>query len=359
MQASYRADRAPADRDPAHRVTDRVTDRVLDRVTEGERLRILTWHVHGSYLFNLVQAPHDFFVPARPGRPEGYGGRAGSFEWPANLHEVPAEAVRNLPLDLVLFQSPKNYLLDQFDLLGPEQRRLPRIYLEHNTPREHPTDTRHVVDDPGVLLVHVTHFNALMWDSRRTPTTVVPHGVVVRSDVAYTGELARGIVVVNGIRRRQRIAGLDVFEDFRRLVPLDLAGMDSAFCDGLGDLPHRELHATETRYRFFFNPIRYTSLPLALIEAMALGLPIVALATTEVPEAVPDGVAGFVSNDRGKLLEGMRLLLDDPALAVEMGRRAREIAAERFGIERFVRDWERALEMARDLRREPALTGVA
>ncbi len=35
-------------------------------------LRILTWHVHGSYLYYLVQSPHRFFLPVKPGRPEGY-----------------------------------------------------------------------------------------------------------------------------------------------------------------------------------------------------------------------------------------------------------------------------------------------
>lgn len=320
------------------------------------RLRIFTWHVHGSYLYNLVQAPHDFYVPSRPGRPEGYGGRSGSFDWPANLHEVSHADARHLPLDLILYQSPKNYFVDQFEILSPEQRRLARVYLEHNTPREHPTDTRHPVDDPGTLLVHCTHFNDLMWDSGRTPTMVVPHGVAVREDVEYTGELERGIVVVNGIQRRRRIAGLDVFESFRREVPLDVAGMGSERLGGLGDLPYRELHAREARYRFYFHPIRYTSLGLALLEAMAIGLPVVALATTEVPEAVPDGVAGFVSNDRARLLEGLRLLLSDLDLARRMGREARRIARERYGIQRFVQHWERAFERAMDLRHR--LSGV-
>jgi NAD(P)-dependent dehydrogenase (short-subunit alcohol dehydrogenase family) len=32
------------------------------------RLRILTWHIHGSYLYYLVQGPHDFLVPVKPVR---------------------------------------------------------------------------------------------------------------------------------------------------------------------------------------------------------------------------------------------------------------------------------------------------
>src|SRR5919109_854826 len=155
-------------------------------------LRILTWHIHGSYLYYLVQTGHEFYLPVRPAHPVGYHGRAGSFPWPANVHDVPAEEVRRLSVDCVLFQSAKNYLRDQYEILSPAQQRLPRIYLEHDPPREHPTDTRHPVDDPEVLLVHVTHFNDLMWDSNRTPSRVIEHGVVVPDGGRYTGELERG-----------------------------------------------------------------------------------------------------------------------------------------------------------------------
>ena len=55
--------------------------------------------------------------------------------------EVPAEEVQRLELDCVLYQSRRNYLHDRFEVLGPGQRRLPAIYLEHDPPRKHPTDT--------------------------------------------------------------------------------------------------------------------------------------------------------------------------------------------------------------------------
>ena len=311
------------------------------------RLKILTWHVHGSYLYYLAHLPHDFYLPIKPGRPEGYGGRSGNFPWPDNVHDVPAERVSDLALDLILFQSTKNYVLDQFEILSPAQRERPTIYLEHNTPRPSPTDTQHPVDDPRILLVHCTYFNAMMWDNGRTPTLVIPHGVVVPAGLRWSGELERGIVVVNGLNRRGRLAGLDVFLDLRRFHPLDLAGMDSVRYGGLGDLPLHELQRTETRYRFFFNPIRYTSMPLSVVEAMAVGLPIVALATTELPRAVPHGEAGIVSNNRVELIEGMQQLRRDPGFAKRLGARAREIARETFGIERFASDWNAAFRRAR------------
>jgi hypothetical protein len=313
-----------------------------------KRRRVLTWHVHGSYLRNLVQSDHTFLLPVRPGRPEGYGGRSGQFAWPDNVVDVPAESVGELDFDVVLFQSARNYLVDQFEILTPSQRARPRIFLEHNTPRSHPTDARHVVDDPGVLLVHCTTFNALMWDSGRTPSLVIPHGVAVDADITWTGDLGRGISVVNGLARRGRLAGADLFTTARSQVPLDLAGMGSERWGGLGDLSYRELHRTEARYRFFFNPIRYTSLPLAVVEAMAIGMPVVALATTELPRAIADGKSGFLSNDLSELVDGMRRLLRDEALARAMGKQARSIARDRFGIERFRRDWNSAIERALD-----------
>ncbi len=307
-------------------------------------LRVLTWHVHGTYLFYLVQTPHQFFLPVKPGKPEGYGGAAPGFPWPDNVHDVAAEDVKNLDLDCIIFQSAKNYLTDQYEILSEAQRKLPRVYLEHDPPRQHPTDTKHIVDDPDVLLVHVTHFNRLMWDNGRTPTSVIEHGVVVPEGVTYTGELDRGVVVVNGLSMRSRRVGADVFQDVRERVPLELVGMGSEHAGGLGEIGHNELHAFAARHRFFFNPIRYTSLGLAVCEAMMLGMPVVGLATTEMVKTIQNGVSGFVDTDTRILIARMQELLRDPGYARSLGEHARHFAQEHFGIERFKSDWDVALK---------------
>jgi hypothetical protein len=320
------------------------------------RLRVFTWHVHGSYLYYLAHARHDFFLPVKPGRPEGYGGRtAGSFPWPDNVREVAVADVPALDLDCVLFQSRRNYLEDQFEILSPAQRRRPRVYLEHDPPREHATDTRHVVDDPDVLLVHVTAFNALMWDSGRTPTRVIDHGVVVPDGVRYTGELDRGLTVVNGLRARGRRLGADVFETVRRRVPVDLVGLRSEELGGLGEVPHDRLPAFAARYRFFFNPIRYTSLGLAVCEAMMIGMPVIGLATTEMVTVVENGVSGHLATDPQRLVDRMDELLRDPREARRLGDGARRRARERFGIERFARDWEHTFASVAGRRPEASL----
>ncbi|HJV24412.1 MAG TPA: glycosyltransferase [Aromatoleum sp.] len=302
-------------------------------------LRILTWHVHGNYLYYLTQVPHTFLVPVDAARSPGYAGRAGTLPWADTVVEVPVEQLATTSFDCILFQSASAYLEDQFRLLTEAQRRLPRIYLEHDPPQRHPTDTVHPVDDPTTLLVHVTGFNALMWDNGRTPTRVIDHGVLVPAGLHYIGELARGVAVVNHLARRGRRLGADVVETVRAQVPFDLFGMDSERSGGLGELPNLELPARLAHYRFYFHPIRWTSLGLAALEAMTIGLPLVGLATTELVTVIRNGENGYIDTDPARLVEVMRHLLEDRGEAARLGAAARRVALERFGIDRFVADW--------------------
>jgi hypothetical protein len=306
-------------------------------------LDILTWHTHGAYLYYLSQAPHRFHVASRPGRPPGYGGRCGHIPWGDNVIDMPASEIRQRRFDCIIFQDDDQYFRDQYQLLTAAQRRLPRIYIEHDTPRGHPTDTVHPVDDPGLLLVHVTPYNALMWDSGRTPSTVIEHGVMVPAGARYRGALERGLVAVNHLRQRGRRLGADIYDAMRAQVPLDLAGMAADGPGGVGEVEHASLPDFMADYRFFFHPARYTSLGLAVIEAMMVGLPVVGLATTELPTVIENGRSGFVDNRLQVLAEAMRTLLREPGLAREMGERGRRRALERFHIGRFVDDWNAAL----------------
>lgn len=315
-------------------------------------LKVLTWHTHGSYLYYLTQAPHQFYVLSKPGLPAGYGGRSGHIPWGDNVFDMPVSDVARHEFDCILFQDDDQYLKDQYEFLTPAQRNLPRIYLEHDPPLDHPTDMPHPVDDPDVLLVHVTHFNRLIWRNGRSPTRVIEHGVIVPTGIDYQGDIPRGIVVVNNLGSRGRRLGGDVFTDARKKVPLDLVGMEAEEMGGIGEVLHAGLPAFIARYRFFFNPIRYTSLGLAVIEAMMVGVPIIGLATTEMVTVIENGKSGYLDTNADALIERMQELLRDPAEARRLGEGARRKAYERFNIQRFIRDWDNTLrEVAGNRRR--------
>ena len=318
-------------------------------------LTILTWHIHGSYLDALGHTGQDIVVPVRPGRPERFAGRPDDATWPPSIREVPADAVRDLDVDLVLYQHAANWTVDQHEILSPSQLRGPRVFVEHDPPREHPTDTRHHVDDPAVLIVQVTAFNALMWDTGPNTVRVVEHGIPMPAGVRWTGELARGLVVVNELNRRGRRLGADLVADARSRLPIDVAGMGSEAIGGLGAFAHDDLIRRQAAYRFVFHPARWTSFGMAVCEAMLLGQPVVALAATEMPTVIVDGVNGFASTDPARLERSMRALLEDRDLAARIGAAGYETARERFSIERFAADWNIVFEEAMDV----ALTGSA
>ncbi|CAB3716473.1 glycosyltransferase [Trinickia soli] len=306
-------------------------------------LRVLTWHVHGNYLYYLTQAPHEFWLVTRPGNPPGHAGRTGVLPWGDNVHEVDAAVVAQREFDVVLYQHRDHWERDRLTVLSEAQRQLPTIYLEHDPPQNNPFSERHWVTDPSVLIVHVTHFNRLMWDCDKVPTRVVEHGVLVPDGVRYTGELERGVVVINNLPTRGRRLGADIFAQAAGRIPLDLVGMNAQAAGGLGEIGNLDLAAFTARYRFFFNPIRWTSLGLAIIEAMTIGMPIVGLASTELPTVIVNGENGYVATDVDVLVERMRALLADPGEARRLGEGARRTALERFGIARFVKDWDTVL----------------
>ncbi|HEY7415273.1 MAG TPA: glycosyltransferase, partial [Ktedonobacteraceae bacterium] len=132
------------------------------------------------------------------------------------------------------------------------------------------------------------------------------------------------------------------FQHLQETVPLDIAGIRSDEIGGLGDIPYRHLHRALANYRFMFSPIRYTSLPLAVVEGLTIGMPIVALATTELPTVIEHGKQGYLSCNADELGTYMHFLLDHPEVAKRMSVHARKLARERFSLERFTSDWNAA-----------------
>lgn len=319
----------------------------MTRTSEGSdgprrRLRILTWHVHGNYLYALTHVPHDFVVPFAPKKP-GYGELGGKIPWSGNVKQVPVNETRDLKLDCIIYQSRAN-LADAQEFLTPAQRALPSVYIEHNPPEPHPTDTVHPFRHPRGVLVHVTAYNAVMWNSSDMPVDVIEHGLAARPGVDYRGELERGIVVVNHLKRRGRRVGADLFVEMARQVPLELIGMEAQALGGVGEVPNMEVGRFMVAYRFFFSPVRYASLGLSLVEAMLCGVPVVGFAATELPCVIQSGKNGYVDTRPEKLAAVMQLLLHDPDLAREWGAAGRQTAIERFSITRFVADWLRTLD---------------
>jgi phosphatidylinositol alpha-1,6-mannosyltransferase len=110
----------------------------------------------------------------------------------------------------------------------------------------------------------------------------------------------------------------------------------------LGALPRAAVIGQLQQADVFALPVRTLlaglnpeGLGLAALEAAACGLPVIVGHSGGAPETVRDGDTGFVvpSDDHQLLAERLSLLLDDPALALQMGSRGRRYVSAHFSME--------------------------
>ena len=304
-------------------------------------MNILLWHVHGSWTTSFVHGKHRYLVPVNAARDQWGLGRARTFDWPETVEEVDIGALTPDDVDVIVLQRP-----DELERVA--HLPVPKIYVEHNTPKGDVPNSRHpMADRDDLVIAHVTHFNELFWDTGATRTTVIEHGVV-EPKARYTGELERLAVVTNEPVRRHRVTGTDLMPRFAKVAPLDVYGMGVAGLDlervtAYDDPPQARMHEAIAQRRAYLHLCRWTSLGLSLIEAMQIGMPVLALATTEAIAAVPSD-AGVLSTRVDTLVEAAQWLIDEPEAARRLGERARQVALARYGLDRFLADWDRLLE---------------
>jgi glycosyltransferase involved in cell wall biosynthesis len=102
-----------------------------------------------------------------------------------------------------------------------------------------------------------------------------------------------------------------------------------------GALDHDGVREAHERATVFALPCRVTEsgrrdgLPCAIVEAMAVGVPVVTTPVSGIPEIVRDGESGLLvpPDDPGALAEALERLISDPALRARLVRGGREVAA--------------------------------
>lgn len=102
--------------------------------------------------------------------------------------------------------------------------------------------------------------------------------------------------------------------------------------------PQDDVAARLSAADIFVLPSRTESMPNALLEAMAAGLPVVASAVGGIPEVIDEGRTGLLyrDNDPRSLADCLSQLMNDAAFADALGDRARHEAHSRYSIDTMV-----------------------
>lgn len=152
-------------------------------------------------------------------------------------------------------------------------------------------------------------------------------------------------------RARLRIVGFDWDRAPGLREAFAAHGVEDAV-ECVGFLPADELPAWYRAASVLLVPSAYEGLPLVVVEALHCGLPVVATRVAGHPEAVEDGVNGFLVPLDDPVVFATRCveILLDPGLHEKLSEGALRVAHERFGLERHVEEYLALYERLRGAR---------
>ena len=96
----------------------------------------------------------------------------------------------------------------------------------------------------------------------------------------------------------------------------------------------------------YVQPSLFEGLPNSVLEAMAMGLPVVATHVGGTPELVQEGITGFLvpPKEPEAIAEKLMILLENQELRREMGRAGRKHIERYFTVEKMVEKTDRLFE---------------
>lgn len=210
-------------------------------------------------------------------------------------------------------EAARTDLIEHFSVPA-ERITVSRNWVSSTRPEEPPLDTAHsgaavpaVIPEGGFDLIYV---------GRLAPVKNLSLFVEILHDVRDMRPSVRAAIVgggpgLAGLERQRAHFGLEnqlVFAGWQRDVTPWLSAS-----------------------RIFCITSLHEGLPIAALEAMALGLPVLSTRYPGADELVADGETGFLCRDRGEFVERIMRCLTQDLLRLALGRRAREMVAARYG----------------------------
>lgn len=252
---------------------------------------------------------------------------------PDNVHIMSKEMLENPDDDFfgaILIQS-----IDDYKIVSNFKKTI--LYYDLMNGRG--SGPQSIYSNPYVIPVFVSTGCRLSHGIYDGPHKTIYPGVDDEYWSGYTGEESKIIHVRNCFKTRDAAK----YEDYLKICgdnSKTLVGIDGDMLCG-----YEELRNQFRKHRVFINVEIHTStFSISSMEAMMTGMPIICNDIEGTGEAIRNGVEGFISNNIGYLQNKTRELLNDHAMAKELGANAREMAKIKFGKRQFNLAWDDFLD---------------
>ena len=316
---------------------------ILNRIGIANRpLRILTLPTHEGYQSLLDKTGHTFYMLTG----------ANIKGWDHHTRKLPPNHIL-LPCDM---QTGNCLMPPSFDLVLCQNRQyfemmnriamdfgVPIITLDHTEPPPglKPSQLEGWRNARAATAVYITEHNKISCNGKETDV-VIPHGIDTDVFAGYTGTNKEVISVVNHYKAREVFCGYSIWEKVTKLgVPTKVIGENPGWTKSINNPV--ELAQTLGNARVYLNTSLYSPVPLSMLEAMSVGLPVVTTAKQEIPKIIQHGVNGYLSNDPVELAEYCTELLNNPEHARKIGENARQTVLDKFSLTQFTQNWNKVL----------------
>lgn len=323
-------------------------------------IKVLTHFAHESYQSALSEIPGVEYYHVVDSFERWPQNKKPKSSWPAheerpvNVFEIEACDVNVQDFDLVLLHW--HPFIETFgELWGKD---LPVIMTEHTWPYKnllgevnHWKNVRHKYVD---YTVYITSSSKEAWGEKNNgeTATYIYHSIDIdkfpKKD--FTNACSNAIMTTtNEFISRDWACGFSTWANVlgtgnkpyfpKEQIHLFGYGNDAMKPYAKGRRTRDEVLLLLTEAGVYFNPSQMSPIPMSLLEAAAVGTPIVSTATCEIERIFKNNVHGIISNDIIELRNGIKELLNNSEHAKEMSENAREVVKELFEPEKFQRAW--------------------
>ena len=310
-------------------------------IRDDDKLNILTFCTHERYEQNLCRTGHNFYSMK-----QGKTWNTEYGEIPYNYQEINIMPW-HVSFDLILSHTSCERLAIAKDI----QRlyNIPIIRHTHILP-----DIRFDVDQQIASFnsievdykSFISEYNMRAWDNEENSTTsFIEHGIDTDfwdEDYPDTERSPVCLSAVNDWPNRDWCCGWELWKEtvkFQREDQLPIKVLGSS--PGLSEAA-ASLEALRDAYRdasIFLNTSTHSPVPTVLMEAMACGCAIVSTNNCMIPEIIKHGENGLLGNTPEELRDHCMSLLTNPGEARKLGENARTTIKTKYGLDRFVKNW--------------------